>query len=40
MTETASRQRVIAVWVLRVLLGLAFLIIGTAKLTGEVSVAR
>ena len=34
MTETASRQRLIARWVLRVLLGLAFLTIGAAKLTG------
>jgi putative oxidoreductase len=35
MTETASRQRVIVIWVLRVFLGLAFLTIGAAKLTGS-----
>ena len=35
MTETASRQRLIAIWFLRVLLGLAFLTIGVAKLTGS-----
>lgn len=35
MTETASRQRVIVIRVLRVLPGLAFLTIGTAKLTGS-----
>jgi hypothetical protein len=34
MTETASRQRLIASWVLKVLLGPAFLTIGAAKLTG------
>lgn len=37
MTETASRQRLIAIWVLRVLLGLAFLTIGAAKLTGTLN---
>jgi uncharacterized membrane protein YphA (DoxX/SURF4 family) len=35
MTEPASRQRLIASWVLRVLLGLAFLTIGAVKLTGS-----
>ncbi len=35
MTETTSRTRVIAIWVLRVFLGLAFLTIGVAKLTGS-----
>ena len=35
MTETASRQRLTAIWVLRVFLGLAFLTIGVAKLTGS-----
>jgi putative oxidoreductase len=35
MTETASRPRLIAIWFLRVLLGLAFLTIGVAKLTGS-----
>jgi len=35
MTETASRRRLIAIWILRALLGLAFLAIGTAKLTGS-----
>jgi putative oxidoreductase len=35
MTETASRQRLIAIWVLRVLLGLAFLDNRAAKPTGS-----
>ena len=35
MTETTSRNHMMAIRVLRVLLGLAFLIIGTAKLTGS-----
>lgn len=34
MAETVNRKRVIAVWILRVILGLAFLTIGIAKLTG------
>ena len=34
MSETVNRQRLTSIWVLRVFLGLAFLIIGTAKLTG------
>ena len=37
MTETASRPHLIAIRVLRVLLGLAFLTIGVAKLTGTLS---
>ena len=39
MTKTASRQRLVAVWFLRVLLGLAFLTIAVAKLTGTVGLA-
>ena len=35
MTETARRTRLVAIWTLRVVLGLAFLAIGTAKLTGS-----
>ncbi|MGA2587333.1 MAG: DoxX family protein [Candidatus Aminicenantales bacterium] len=35
MVETASRKRLIAIRVLRVLLGLAFLTTGAAKLTGS-----
>jgi putative oxidoreductase len=34
MVEITGRRRRIAIWVLRVLLGLAFLTIGIAKLTG------
>jgi hypothetical protein len=34
MVEITGRKRRIAIWVLRVLLGLAFLTIGIAKLTG------
>ena len=34
MVEITGRKRRIAIWVLRVLLGLAFLTIGVAKLTG------
>ena len=34
MVEITGRQRRIAIYVLRVLLGLAFLTIGVAKLTG------
>ena len=34
MAKAAGGQRTIAIWVLKVLLGLAFLTIGTAKLTG------
>lgn len=34
MTEAAGTERMIAVWVLRVTLGLAFLTIGVAQLTG------
>jgi putative oxidoreductase len=40
MTETASRQRPIAIWFLRVLLGLAFLTIGAAKLTGTLNTVQ
>ncbi len=35
MTEAAHRKSLVAVWTLRVLLGLAFLTIGAAKLTGS-----
>jgi putative oxidoreductase len=34
MVQITGRKRRIAIWVLRVLLGLAFLTIGIAKLTG------
>jgi putative oxidoreductase len=40
MTETAGRQRLIAIWFLRVLLGLAFLTIGVAKLTGSLDTVQ
>lgn len=35
--ETVSRPRLVAIRVLRVFLGLAFLVIGTAKLTGTLN---
>jgi hypothetical protein len=35
MADTASKKRTIAIWALRVPLGLAFLTIGTAKLTSS-----
>ena len=40
MAETASRRRIIAVTILRVLLGLVFLTIGTVKLTGSLNTVR
>jgi putative oxidoreductase len=35
MTEAAHRKSLVAIWTLRVLLGLAFLTVGAAKLTGS-----
>jgi len=40
MVETAGRKRRIAIWVLRVFLGLAFSIIGVAKLTGALNTVQ
>jgi len=40
MIETPSRNRPIAIWVLREALGLAFLTIGVAKLTGSLNTVQ
>ncbi len=40
MTGTANRPRLIAIWILRVFLGLAFLVIGAAKLTGTMQTVQ
>jgi uncharacterized membrane protein YphA (DoxX/SURF4 family) len=40
MAEITATKRRIAIWVLRVLLGLAFLTIGVAKLTGTLNTVK
>ncbi|RPJ84028.1 MAG: DoxX family protein [Acidobacteria bacterium] len=40
MVESAGRKRRVAIWVLRVFLGLAFSVIGVAKLTGTLNTVQ